>query len=287
MGSKGSRLNVSDVLLVGDYLESADKKSRLSLRSEGLFLEWLSPIASYAFTAWRNGAAAPPEGMYLIMQADGNLCCYRGSPSGSGPLLWQSGVAPGRKDGWHADLQDDGNFCVYLSSEKNAIWCTGYAKKVTGLLEIQGLPCRERSQPPLLISGDPKSLSNRATIQEPYKDKSEFQIFQKTDLIINNKRYGMLLVMPALKGAAILGAWPQTYSKLSFFNGFGEEQIMIKVDPGPGVARDWFGLRPRSGGDNHFNILGDGGWHAGQEIIMYPWARPATCNELWRFKYLS
>ena len=137
-------------------------------------------------------------------------------------------------DGWHADLQDDGNFCVYLSSEKNAIWCTGYAKKVTGLLEIQGLPCRERSQPPLLISGDPKSLSNRATIQEPYKDKSEFQIFQKTDLIINNKPYGMLLVMPALKGAAILGAWPQTYSKLSFFNGFGEEQIMIKVDPGPG-----------------------------------------------------
>jgi hypothetical protein len=285
MGSKGSKLFGGEFLLVGDYLESADKKSRLSLRSEGLVLEWLSPITSFAFTAWRNGVGAPAEGMYLEMQRDGNLCCYAGTTIAPGRLLWQSGVVPGSKQYWHAVVQNDGNFCIYPSSEDNAIWCTGCAKRVVGLLEIQGI--RDNTDPSLLMSGDTKSLSGRATIQKPYEDKPEFQIFQQTDLIINNKPYGMVLVIPALEGAAILGAWPQTYSKLSFFNGFGEDQIIIKVDPGPGVPRNWFGLRPRSGGDNHFNVPGDGGWHAGQEIIMYPWARPATINELWRFNYLS
>jgi hypothetical protein len=153
-----------------------------------------------------------------------------------------------------------------------------------GLLEIQGIPCRNKSDPRLLISGDPASKSSAATMQEPYEDKSEFQIFQQTDLIINNQPYGMLLVMPALKGASILGSGP--YNKVGFFNAFGENQIIIKVDPGRPEG-GWFGLRPRSGGDNHFNVPGSGGWHAGQEIIMYPWARPATCNELWIFNYIS
>jgi hypothetical protein len=54
------------------------------------------------------------QAFYVILQADGNLCVYKGSgPSDVMGLLWMSDSSVGRDDHFYAVLQSDGNFAMY------------------------------------------------------------------------------------------------------------------------------------------------------------------------------
>lgn len=144
MGSKGATLNVGDIMLVGDYLDSSDGWSRLSLESTGLHLYWMGPVfTDRGWQAWQSGLYASASNLFVIMQGDGNLCCYAGTPSAPGRLLWQCGVAKGPGPAWYAVIQDDGNFCMYPPTGAPATWCAGCAKKRNGTVQVLGVSDRK------------------------------------------------------------------------------------------------------------------------------------------------
>lgn len=279
MGLKGSILPMGGTMVSGDYLQSNDGLSQLKVEADGLNLYWL-PKNGYTtgYKVWRSGLSAAADTFYCVMQADGNLCIYSGTPSSPIQLLWQSGIAPGSGQTYRAEMQDDGNFCVNVTS---GIWCAGCAKKLDGQVMVQGV---YGTKPALLITAS--ASTSEVSMQEGSKQYGPGQIFEKTDLIVNNQAIGFLLMSTLTK--QYLGAWPDEFSTVMVYNYINDFAVLIEVDPGESPApSDWTGLRPIGGGDNHFNVPGDGPYKAGSNVIMYHWVRPAEPNMLWQLIYIA
>jgi hypothetical protein len=272
MANKGSKMKVGDTLVAGDWLQSDDGNSVLALEATGLYLRWADAWKSFgegSYNPWTPGFAAPPEGYFLSLTSDGNLTCCAGSPSNPGRLLWQSGVTGPPAPGYAGVMQDDGNFCVNKDGGAGpALWCAGCARISRGLVSIQGAYDNKLT---LYITSDDDSNVCMQTFAHPY---------EKIDLIVNNQPIGFLLKHP--KTTFYLRSFPKEGEWVRETSAIIDDSILIQVNPGSSPAPgDWMGLRPRSGGDLHFNIPGPGPYTAGQPIIMYRWARPATTNEIW------
>jgi hypothetical protein len=290
-GSNGSTLTQGGVLNVGDYLISPDGSSKLTLLKDGLHLDWLWKFSRQdnPFTVWNSGLYAGASSLYLVMQFDGNLCIYAGSPAQPGQLLWQCGVAPGPGRDYRAVIQDDGNFCVYPDGGSPSTWCTGCAKKPQGLVNVQGIYGAPPADALYLTApaGDPK-VGMACTMERPSSDKAARQTFQQIDLIVNNQPYGFLLRGNVDYGWpwGLVGAIPMEGKQVGMLASISNQTILIRVDPGT-LIPEWTGIRPIGGGDLHFNVPGDGPYKPGASIIMYHWARPATSNEVWAIRFIS
>jgi len=91
MANKGSYLKTNEFLAVGDYLVS----------ESGLF--------------------------FVLMQTDGNLCVYRGTPEDiRGFAVWCSMGKSLEKGQYFAVMQEDGNFCVYKGNSPGDASVTGF-----------------------------------------------------------------------------------------------------------------------------------------------------------------
>lgn len=87
---------------------------------------WCSPKS--------NPPVVPPataEGNFLVMQADGNFCVYKGtSPSNSKGALWCSQKLTDNRDikDYYAHVQNDGRICVHKGTDPDhdlgLLWCS-------------------------------------------------------------------------------------------------------------------------------------------------------------------
>lgn len=284
MGNKGTTLNTGDMLYEGDYLQSDDGLNTLVLGDDGnvsLYWRWL-PSGGFGYRVWQSGNSDQGP-HFLVMQGDGNLCCYAGIPSDPGPLKWQSGAAPGYPS-YRAVMQGDGNFCVYPGSSSNASFCTGCAKQWAGTVSIS-TACQ--TNPTLVLSSAAPSGGPSDALSMQWGDTSDRkQQFRQINLIINNQNAGFLL--EGVANNMLVAAAPAELSLVKFTTEISLDSILIRVDSGHSpLPRAWTGLRPLSGNNNHFNVPGDSPYKAGSGVIMYHWAdcgNTGVCyNLLWNF----
>lgn len=261
-------LNIGDVLLEEETLESADGLSRVRLEGDGrLILYWRrSTGVDWQYMPWQtpNSDSGPH---YLMMQGDGNLCIYAGIPSDQGPLKWQSGVAPGVGRAYQAILQDDGNFCVYPNATGGAIWCTRCARKDAGAVRINTWAT---NQPYLMLSGRPPDAgaANGLSIQNP-DDTDLHQQFGRTNIVLNDVYYGMILTCLA-NGLAVCSTGERLAS-VALDDQMSPSSILALANVDEPPSGTIFGIRTQANDVNHFCIAGDGPYNAGLQVIVYPW----------------
>jgi hypothetical protein len=287
MGNQGSTLNMGGILLEGDYLQSDDGRYSLVLGADGnvsLYWRWIAS-GGFGYRVWQSGNSDQGP-HFLIMQNDGNLCCYAGIPSDYGPLKWQCGVAPGPGPAYRAVMQTDGNFCLYPNALGQATWCTGCALHLKGAVSIS---TAAGSSPMLVLASVPPTggPSDALSMQNPNWRQDRRQQFNQLDVVINNTPAGLLLA--SVDNGLLVSAQPQEFSLVKFTDQISLDSILIKVDNGESILpKDWVGIRPLSGDNNHFNVPGDGPYSAGSNVIMYHWTfcgNTGPCaNLLWKFE---
>jgi hypothetical protein len=279
MASVGAVLVTGATVSAGDWLESSDGLSRFMVEDTGLNLYWTSPkYPTKGMQIWSSGTPKPAEGMYLIMQTDGNLCLYAGTPQASGPLLWQSGVTLGTGS-YETRMQEDGNLCVYLSGLVNPIWCMKCSKTPRGRVMVQGTFGNASDLYLTSHSDDSQVTVNWMADQS----KTVTQVFEYTELIANDQPWGFTLM--DVNTLQLVSSYNDQGDSVRMANFISTLSVLIKVDAGEDspAPSDWVGIRAANAGDNHFNVVGYPPFGTGTKVIIYPWVRPAESNMLWKF----
>lgn len=128
MGNRGDRLMVGEVLRPNDYLVSYNGLYYGIMQDNGDFVVFhgSGPDNNHGFVYHTNTTIDEPA--FMVMQGDGNLCLYRGTPESRGDWLWglndgkaRVPLADSRNWGSVAVMQGDGNFVVY-SPRGEVIW---------------------------------------------------------------------------------------------------------------------------------------------------------------------
>jgi hypothetical protein len=120
-----------DYLVPGDVIWSPTQQAQLRLQGDGNIVgaDWSNKLLWSPQTENRGGT-------YLMMQWDGNLVLYKGTPTidrsknpyvVGGPAVWSSGTSG--KVGAVLQIQDDGNFVIYQNG--TPVWSAGSYGKVT------------------------------------------------------------------------------------------------------------------------------------------------------------
>lgn len=127
MRNCGDRLTVGQVLRANDYLVSGNGLFYAFMQDNGDFIvcHGSQPYDNRGLIFHTN---TDPGICYMVMQGDGNLCLYQGTPENRGDWVWglndgKNRVPLGDERNWGsvAVMQNDGNFVVY-SPRGEVIW---------------------------------------------------------------------------------------------------------------------------------------------------------------------
>jgi hypothetical protein len=123
--SKGEYMTNGQSLTVNQYLQSPAKRYYAIMQTDGNLCVYKGTPQATAGLIWcTNRTAAGNTQFVTAMQTDGNLCTYIGTPAGYQANLWcSSAVAAGQS---YVTMQDDGNLCVYKGAPYHAtggLWC--------------------------------------------------------------------------------------------------------------------------------------------------------------------
>ena len=124
-------LRTGESIVTGQYLQSTNKKFYAVMQADGNLCVYAGTPDRPTGNLWCHHRTAPGGQFVTVMQSDGNLCTYSGTPAAFQKLSWcTNAVSPGGQ--YVLVQQDDGNLCVYRGTptqyEKN-LWChnTGMA----------------------------------------------------------------------------------------------------------------------------------------------------------------
>ena len=122
--SKGQSLGNGQTLVVNQYLESPGKRYFAIMQTDGNLCVYKGTPQSMQGGVWCHNKTWSKGPFVTVMQADGNLCTYLGTPAGYQANLWCSGKVGGSPS--YLTMQDDGNLCVYKGAPNQsggAVWC--------------------------------------------------------------------------------------------------------------------------------------------------------------------
>jgi hypothetical protein len=132
----GDILKTNEILLIGDYIQSANRAFFCILQPDGKLAVYRGADPAHKGDLLSNiGQKKQADGEYFaIMQADGNFVVYRGpDPDHNQGALWSIGKAYDNGE-YFALLQNDGRFSVYRGIGPNAcgdlVWATEIADPV-------------------------------------------------------------------------------------------------------------------------------------------------------------
>ena len=105
-------LPLNTPLNVGQTLLSNNRQFFAVMQADGNLCVYKGTPEKQGPYVWGTQATAGGGVFYTIVQSDGNLCTYRGTTSSQGPYLWGT-QALGSGGKFFLIMQDDGNLCVY------------------------------------------------------------------------------------------------------------------------------------------------------------------------------
>jgi hypothetical protein len=119
MANRGSVLTVNDYLRTNDYLVSANGQFCAVMQSDGnLCVYEGTPDNLGAFRWGWTDWSRNQDDYFTIMQSDGNLCVYWGSgPNDNRGHMWSAQTESQGEGQYLTIMQDDGNLCVYRGAE--------------------------------------------------------------------------------------------------------------------------------------------------------------------------
>lgn len=108
-------LGTNETLRTGEYLRSQNHRFLAVMQADGNLCVYRgdTPDASYCSYVWSTGVTDSYGQFFTLMQSDGNLVVYRGTGiQDNHGLIWNSHKT-GTGGEYFLVLQDDGNLCVY------------------------------------------------------------------------------------------------------------------------------------------------------------------------------
>ncbi len=134
--ARGPMLRVNETLARVQYLVSPSGLFYAHQQMDGHFCVYRGAgPADNKGGVWFSGAHGAMGEYFLIMQSDGNLCTYKGTPTENRGYFWGTqALAPGGK--FFLYLHDDGNLCVYKGTDmldnQGILWQTGIHESAAG-----------------------------------------------------------------------------------------------------------------------------------------------------------
>ncbi|MEA3041006.1 MAG: murine toxin [Sphingomonadales bacterium] len=109
----------NDYLKTNDYLVSSNQQYFVIMQSDGnLCVYEGTPEQPGNFKWGWTDCSRNQDDYFAIMQSDGNLCVYFGSgPDDNRSHLWSARTDPPGEGQYFTIMQDDGNLCVYRGAE--------------------------------------------------------------------------------------------------------------------------------------------------------------------------
>jgi hypothetical protein len=283
-----STLPVNTWLRSGEWLTSPNGKFCAYLdESADLKLIWGSPDRPsdwryYAY--WSKGVSCPHDSYGLVVQPDGNFCCYRlsnGTPVF--PPMWHTDTALNKPDlSTSAGMQDDGNFCL-RSDRRPYIWGTSTAlREDPGVFEIcskvPGGYTLRATAPPLSLgapgTGRPTAEGYPVVISTK-NTSNPFQLWQRSELRYGNESGGFLYVN---KGTGLV------------LSGYGNQGDDVRQTGK--VAAGWWrfeeyeyslegwAMQPRVNMALRLNVAGErAAWGNDSRVILYPHTKAGTSED--------
>lgn len=216
---------------------------------------------------------------FLALSSDGSLAAFAGDPPVSLDLSTQFWGMNGFSNGnWQAVVQQDGNFCVYRAGAQGASWCVNTIVVDRGNFLIVSHVNDNGS----VLYWRPPDWGKGLCIRDYPKGGKPLEpgmVWRKVDLVTPGGTY-FVLFNQAANGVA--GGVSEQGGLVGTAQGIYDDTILILVDPGDARFRDWFGIRPVSGGNLHFNVAGDT-YPDGTPVIMWPWSKSRTGDPLPNF----
>jgi hypothetical protein len=119
MANRGSVLAVNDYLRTNDSLVSANGQFFAIMQSDGNLCVYEGTPDNVGNFRWGwTDWSRNQDDYFTVMQSDGNLCVYWGSsPNDNRGFLWSALSDSAREGQYFAIMQDDGNLCVYRGTE--------------------------------------------------------------------------------------------------------------------------------------------------------------------------
>ncbi|RYZ81325.1 MAG: hypothetical protein EOO68_36015 [Moraxellaceae bacterium] len=121
MSNKGSFIALNQFLSTNDYLVSNNGAFFALMQGDGNLCVYRgTPDVNKGFL-WGALSRSQPNGSYFtLMQGDGNLCVYKGTgPSNNQGFVWGAIAHSQPEQAYFAVMQDDGNLCVYKGTGPN------------------------------------------------------------------------------------------------------------------------------------------------------------------------
>jgi hypothetical protein len=122
--SKGPSLGNGQTLVVNQYLQSPGNRYFAIMQTDGNLCVYKGTPQSMQGAVWCDNKTWSRGPFVTVMQADGNLCTYVGTPTVYQANLWCSSKVAGSPS--YVAMQDDGNLCVYKGApnqQGGAVWC--------------------------------------------------------------------------------------------------------------------------------------------------------------------
>lgn len=114
--SASNTLSMMMSLGVGGTLVSNNRQFFAIMQSDGNLCVYRGTPENQGAYMWGSQATGPGEQFFTVVQTDGNLCTYYGSLGNQGNYLWGSqALADGGE--FFLIMQDDGNLCVYKGTD--------------------------------------------------------------------------------------------------------------------------------------------------------------------------
>jgi hypothetical protein len=136
MASKGSKLQVEQLMRENDYLQSENGVFIAYLHVDGNLCIYPGWPERDKFI-WQSHARSQIGPHCACLHKDGNLCIYPGEHPEYGKFIWQSHNRSGV--GTHClCLQNDGSLCIYDGTEPggNPIWTSGVTDPIEDIDEV-------------------------------------------------------------------------------------------------------------------------------------------------------
>lgn len=107
-----SFIQTNQSLIVGATLEANNQQFFAVMQSDGNLCVYRGSPKNHGKYLWGSQATGDGGQFFTVIQSDGNLCTYYGSPGNQGHWLWGTQkLADGGN--FFLIMQDDGNLCVY------------------------------------------------------------------------------------------------------------------------------------------------------------------------------
>lgn len=268
-------------LVKGDSISNAVPVGQVSLQArQGEFgLYWQFAPGDPGYRMWGLIDQHCLGSYCLVLNSDGSLAAFAGDPPAAADLDKQFWSSNGFSNGnWQASIPPDGNFRISRAGAPSPAWNVGVSIVDRGNFLIFS---QVNDNGSVLFWRPPDWGPGLCIMDRPSQSKplQAGMVWRKVDIVTPDATYFVLYNAAA---NAVAGGEPTQGGLVGSIQSIRNDSLLLLVDPGDARFRDWFGIRPISGGNLHFNVAGDS-YPEGTAVIMWPWSKSRTGDPLPNF----